>query len=40
LKERARRGGVIAMLDKPIGEHALIDAISKANSLRTARGLA
>ena len=38
LKERARRGGVIAMLDKPIGERTLIDAISKAHTARTARG--
>ena len=38
LKDRARRRGVVAMLDKPVGENALIDAISKANTVRTARG--
>ncbi len=38
LKERARRGGVVAMLDKPIGANALIDAISKANTASTPRG--
>ncbi len=32
LKERARRGGAFAMLDKPVGDSALIDAIEKAKA--------
>ena len=38
LKERARRRGVVAVLDKPIAESALLAAITKANSARTDRG--